>query len=267
MNRAILARWARHLPALLYSRDCAAFLSFVPLGHYYSPIPSSKDIRKHRERLFDRSALQVPGVCTDLSEQIILLQSFAEFHQDWPFSEKPKQGLLFYDRNDYCENGDSFVLYSMLRRHKPQRVIEVGSGFSSALMLDTNELFLSSKTKFTFVEPNPNRLYGLLRKEDYASCAVIREPVQNVPLVPFQDLGAGDILFIDSSHVARIGSDVVHMLTHVLPALQKGVLVHIHDIPWPFEYPEAWLKGGRAWNEAYMVKAFLQYNAAFKIRS
>jgi hypothetical protein len=90
-------------------------------------------------------------------------------------------------------------------------------------------------------------------------------PVQDVGLERFRALQANDLLFIDSSHVGKVGSDVVHLLTRVLPLLQPGVLIHIHDLFWPFEYPEDWLMAGRAWNEAYVVQAFLQFNAAFEI--
>ena len=90
--------------------------------------------------------------------------------------------------------------------------------------------------------------------------------MQDVPLEVFHTLSANDILFVDGSHVARIGSDVVHILFHILPRLRPGVIVHFHDILWPFEYPKRWVVGaGYAWNEAYCLRAFLQYNRAFEI--
>jgi hypothetical protein len=81
----------------------------------------------------------------------------------------------------------------------------------------------------------------------------------------FEALEAGDILFIDSSHVSKLGSDVHYLMFEVLPALRPGVWVHIHDIFHPFEYPIQWYDEGRAWNEAYVVRAFLQYNKAWQI--
>ena len=81
----------------------------------------------------------------------------------------------------------------------------------------------------------------------------------------FTSLGAADVLFIDSSHVAKVGSDVVLLVTSVLPRLRKGVVIHFHDIFWPFEYPEDWIRGGRAWNEDYILKAFLQFNNSFRV--
>jgi predicted O-methyltransferase YrrM len=151
----------------------------------------------------------------------------------------------------------------MLRWLRPRRIVEVGSGHSSALMLDTADE-RAWPIKFLFIEPYPDRLKTLLRTSD-AAHEILPVPVQDVLLSRFDALESGDILFIDSSHVAKVGSDVVWLLEAVLPALHAGVVVHIHDIFWPFEYPEVWLRQGRAWNEAYFVRAFLQFNSAFEI--
>ncbi|HEX6383406.1 MAG TPA: class I SAM-dependent methyltransferase, partial [Anaerolineae bacterium] len=95
---------------------------------------------------------------------------------------------------------------------------------------------------------------------------IIARPLQDVSLDRFSALTAGDILFIDSTHVAKIGSDVNYLFFEILPALAPGVYVHIHDILYPFEYPAAWVYEGRAWNEAYLLHAFLQYNPTFSIQ-
>jgi hypothetical protein len=76
---------------------------------------------------------------------------------------------------------------------------------------------------------------------------------------------SNDVLFIDSSHVTKIGSDVNYLFFEILPRLRPGVLVHIHDVMWPFNYPLEWIIEGRSWNKAYIVRAFLQYNEAFDI--
>ncbi|PON13546.1 hypothetical protein C2W62_33810 [Candidatus Entotheonella serta] len=151
----------------------------------------------------------------------------------------------------------------MLRRQHPRRVIEIGSGFSSSVMLDVNDLFLDNSVQFTFIEPYPERLFEQFRDDDQQRHTVIEKPLQDVLLSLFRELSAGDILFIDSSHVVKIGSDVAYILFHILPALQSGVLIHFHDILWPFEYPEDWIFEGRAWNEAYVLRSFLQFNHMF----
>jgi predicted O-methyltransferase YrrM len=153
----------------------------------------------------------------------------------------------------------------MIRHFRPRRVVEVGSGFSSALMLDTNELHCDPPMQLTFVDPHPDRLDGLLRPHDRGAVRLIAAPVQGVALDLFDALGAGDFLFVDSSHVSAPGSDVNHLLFTALPRLRPGVVVHFHDVFYPFEYPPEWIREGRAWNELYTLRAFLQYNAAFEV--
>jgi hypothetical protein len=241
------------------------FLHFAPPGHYYSPIPDLEFIDRHRNRLFDRQVRSVPGIDLRTEQQLALLEEFAHYYADLPFKAEQSPDRRYYFENDFFKHGDAIALYSMLRHLRPRRVIEAGSGFSSAVMLDTNDLFLSGAVAFTFIEPASARLMSLLTDEDKKRCEIITSPIQDVPLELFALLEPNDVLFIDSSHVASIGSDVVHLLTHVLPALEKGVVVHFHDVFWPFEYPEEWIRQGRAWNEVYMLKAFLQFNASFEI--
>jgi hypothetical protein len=153
-----------------------------------------------------------------------------------------------------------------LRHFRPRRLIEVGSGFSSAAMLETRDRFFPGQLEFTFIEPYPERLYSLLSDDDRRVCRILAQPVQDVDLSVFDALGENDILFVDSSHIGRVHSDLLHILFNVLPRLQKGVIVHFHDILWPFEYPRNWIESeGRAYNEAYFLRAFLQYNPAFEV--
>jgi predicted O-methyltransferase YrrM len=155
----------------------------------------------------------------------------------------------------------------MLMKFRPRKVIEVGSGFSSALMLDTNDKFLNSSIHFTFIEPNPDMaLNSLLRTEDYKNADVKKALVQEVDPDIFRTLGENDVLLIDNSHVAKTGSDVTYLMTEILPRLNKGVLIHIHDIFFPFEYPKEWLLDLKLnWNEIYMVHNFLLFNDRFEI--
>ena len=153
----------------------------------------------------------------------------------------------------------------MIRHFKPKQIIEIGSGHTSALMLDTNERFMDQKMELTFIEPYPDRLHSLLKQEDHSQCTIFEKPAQAVPASFFEKLQENDILFIDSSHVTKIGSDVNHIFFDILPSLKPGVIIHFHDIYWPFEYPLSWIEQGRAWNEAYLLRAFLQYNDNFEI--
>ncbi|HEU4418459.1 MAG TPA: class I SAM-dependent methyltransferase, partial [Planctomycetota bacterium] len=165
----------------------------------------------------------------------------------------------------YFDYGDAFAYQAMLRHVRPARVIEVGAGWSSAVLLDTDERFLGGRTDCTFVEPYPERLLSLLRPADVARTRLLRMRLQDVPLAEVTRLQANDFLFIDSSHVAKTGSDVLHALFTVLPALRAGVFVHVHDVYANFEYPEPWVREGWSWNEAYMLRAFLMHNDDWEI--
>lgn len=117
----------------------------------------------------------------------------------------------------------------------------------------------------TFIEPYPDRLNTLLSDEDRRRCRIIEHRIQDVHDAPWSDLESGDVLFIDSSHVSKCGSDVNQLFFEVLPSLGPGVIVHVHDVFPHFEYPEAWYKLGRSWNEDYLLRAFLQFNNSFQI--
>ena len=241
------------------------FLRFAPPGHFYSPLPDPGEIRRDRERLFDRSRTAIPGIQLDPERQLALVDELSAYGGDLPYPAMRTAGRRYFYENEWFGRGSAVVLYCMLRHFRPTRVFEIGSGFSSAAMLDANDLGFGGRIAFTFVEPNPARLYELLTAEDRRRHQVIENLVQRVPLERFDALEPGDFLFVDSSHVARIGSDVGHLLTEVLPRLAPGVVVHFHDIYWPFEYPEKWVLDGCAWNEAYVLRAFLQFNPAFEI--
>ncbi len=241
------------------------FLRFAGPGHFYSPIPDLDVVDRYRASLFDLTVTDIPGIDLQAPLQLALLESFRSYQVDMPFTEEQTPGLRYYFGNPYFSYGDAIILYSMLRYRQPRRIVEVGSGFSSAVMLDTNDRFCHRGIRMTFIDPFPQRLLSLLTGDDARRHEVISDVVQNVPMDRFTSLGAGDVLFIDSSHVAKVGSDVVHLVTSVLPRLRNGVLIHFHDVFWPFGYPEAWIRAGRAWNEDYLLKAFLQFNAAFKV--
>jgi hypothetical protein len=153
----------------------------------------------------------------------------------------------------------------MLRHIKPRRLIEIGSGYSSFVTLDTDQYFLGGTLAATFIEPYPERLLSRISNADRARMTVIPKRLQDVDLELFKSLSAGDILFVDSTHVSKIDSDVNRIFFEVLPALAPGVVIHFHDVFYPFEYPKEWIYEGRAWSELYMLRTFLQYNNCFKV--
>ena len=245
--------------------DYNSFITLYCPGHYYSPIPDIDYIEKNQDRLFDSSVKECPGINMCVESQVKLIDNFKHYVADYKLAENKVTTSRYFYNNTWFRYGDAIVLYCMLRHYMPEKIIEVGSGFSSALMLDVNDALFNGDIQFTFIEPYPERLISLMRPHDSATAKILVQNVQNVPLEIFKSLKCGDILFIDSSHVTKIGSDVNHIIFEVLPILAEGVIIHFHDIFWPFEYPHEWLKEGKAWNEAYLLRASLQYNNAFKI--
>jgi len=227
---------------------------WVPPGHYYSPSTNQADI--------DRALIwnsEAAGVDLRESEQVRLLGQLEPYLRDFRTDRYRTQGNNQYGRFDAA------VLQGMLRHFRPKRVVEVGSGYSTTVLLDTADIELPD-LEITCVEPYPDRLFGLLSPADLSRLNLLRQQVQTAPLEPFLRLEEGDILFLDSTHVAKPGSDVLWEVLHLLPKLAPGVLVHVHDIHWPFEYPESWLRERRDWNETYFWHAFLAFNASWQVR-
>ncbi len=174
----------------------------------------------------------------------------------------------FFD-NPWYGRADALFLYAMIRRFRPQRIIEIGSGFSSAVMLDTNEQFMERSISLTFIEPNCRRLRALLKDRDYDSVTILEQRIQHLDPATVDQLGENvDILFIDSSHVSKASAaSVNHLLFEVLPRRQlPECLVHFHDVLYPFEYSKEWFDLGMSWNEPYILRAFLQFNSQFRVR-
>jgi hypothetical protein len=241
--------------------------SYYPAGHYYSPIVSVDDIRKREHEIWkSNSQDSIIGIDLNAAGQIELAGQLSQYYSNMPFKKEKDGKFRYWFDNNFYSYTDGIVLYSMMRHFKPNRVIEIGSGYSSALMMDVNELFFEGRINLNFVEPYPERLYSLMSEKDKRISTVLEKPVQEMDLAFFGKLQSGDILFVDSSHVSKCGSDVNFILFEILPRLNKGVLVHFHDIFYPFEYPKDWIFNGWNWNEDYILKAFLMYNNNFSIR-
>jgi len=236
-----------------------------PPGHFYSPMPSLREIRRREREIFDVLPGELAGVDLNEAAQLHLLDELAEYYGDLPFHEQKTEGSRYYFENPTYSYTDATVLYCMIRHLRPKRIIEVGSGFSSSAILDTNELFFEEAIACTFIEPYPKLLGSLLKEEEKKSVEIIPEKLQDVDPAAFDALSSGDILLIDSTHVTKTGSDVNRVLFEILPRLKQGVYVHFHDVFYPFEYPKEWVYRRIAWNEAYILRAFLQYNRAFEI--
>ena len=236
-------------------------------GHYYSPLPGREEIERSADALFSATIDVSSNIDLRADAQLGLLEEISGYCAAFDWTSEPVSGRRFHVPNGLFEVSDSMALYGILRHFAPKQIIEIGSGFSSALMLDTDDLFLGGSTRLTFVEPNPQeRLLNCLTPADFNRVKIVTSIAQRLPVDFFARLGANDVLFVDSSHVSKMGSDVNHLMFDLLPALNQGVLVHFHDVFWPFEYPKDWLLVlGRAWNETYLLRALLQYNDVFEI--
>ncbi len=235
-----------------------------PPGHFYSPIFIPENIENNLTINFLNVNTEILGINLNNEKQKKLLFDLKKYYECPNFPNKRIKNFTYWHENQYFGYSDSITLSCMMQHFKPKRIIEVGSGFSSAVMMDVNKIAFDSNLDITFIEPFPEeRLYNIFAKNnDYK---LIKDFVQNIPLELFKQLQVNDILFIDSSHVGKFGSDVLHLLFNILPILNKGVIIHFHDVFYPFEYPYTWLKQGRFWNESYFLRAFLMYNPNFEI--
>jgi hypothetical protein len=241
-------------------------IPWIPNGHFYSPIQSRAELEKDFARIYPPLPRELPDIDLREREQVALLHEMLPFFAEFSVDPSPTNERRYGSQNDAYNYGDAVFLYGMLRYARPRRLIEIGSGHSSCMTLDTNDKWFNGSIECTFIEPYPKLLYSLLKPGDRERIRIIPERVQDVDLEVFRSLEANDVLFIDSTHVSKVGSDVNRLFFEVLPLLAEGVYIHIHDVFYPFEYPPEWtLRDGRAWNEQYVLRALLQNSNAYEI--
>lgn len=238
-----------------------AFKITPVIHHYYQPIFNPHDLA---ETIWTKPD-PLYGIDMNVQRQLAVLKAFTAYSDELqaiPMSEPP-EGYSFFYNNNFFESGDAEILYSMVRHFKPKKVIEIGCGYSTRLMkcaLDKNR-HEGAAAEQICIEP-----YEVPWLEKLGVDKVIRSKVEDVDLSLFDELEADCLLFIDSSHTLRTGGDVYIEYLHILPRLQKGVIIHIHDIFLPFDYPRQWLVSHRRfWTEQYLMQAFLAYNPEFEI--
>ena len=197
----------------------------------------------------------LPGVNFDLDNQVKNLSQFS-------YSEE-LNNLSFNFNNKFFEAGDAEIYYQIIRYFKPKKIIEIGSGHSSLLAkqaIKNNEKIDNVITKLTCIEPYENKW---LEKNDID---VIRQKVEEIDIKIFNDLNKNDVLFIDSSHVIKPQGDIIKIFLEILPKLKPGVIIHIHDIFSPRDYPENWLKvENRFFNEQYLLEGILSHSSRYEI--
>lgn len=244
----------------------AAPLAYRP-GHFYSPICDPAELKRHyRDPDATPPPDTLPGI--DLARDVQL----RTWEQLKPFLGEASELVTGKYHGRYqppalsFSVGDAIVYCSMLRHLRPSQIIEIGAGASSALALDTFDRFFNERPRCCFIDPYPALLRSMLMPQDNETVEVIEAGIQDVPPARFDVLGHNDILFIDSTHIVKTGSDVTYELFELLPRLRSGVVVHFHDIFYPFEYPRHWaLELNYSWNEIYTLRAFLTGNHDWEI--
>lgn len=229
-----------------------------PLTHFYSPYPDINWCRGYEKK----HSASLADVDLNDEKQKDLLTKMHQFYSDLPDWNKDSKLRYSFPNTQYGME-DALIQHCMLRLIRPHRLIEIGSGYSSAVTLDTNEYYLDHSIELQFIEPYPERLKKILKEDDHI---VLQECfLQDADFSRFRELESGDVLFVDSTHVAKRDSDVNIILFEILPQLNQGVYIHFHDVFAGFEYPMNWAETGRVWNEDYMLHAFLMNNHDYEI--
>ena len=246
-------------------RLCQRFGFHIARNNYYQPIPDTSELKNE---LWTKQS-ELVGIDINEANQLSLLSRFSgAFRQEYERLPREKTSLphAYYIDNGAFESVDAEIFYCMIRGFRPRRIFEVGSGNSTYLAAQAvlkNKEESGDECELVAIEPNPTTV---LRRGFPGLSGLVPAKVEDVPLSEFCRLEANDILFIDSSHVLRIGNDVQYEFLEVLPRLSKGVIVHIHDIFLPAEYPKAWVvRQHRFWTEQYLLQAFLAFNESFEV--
>ena len=228
-------------------------------NHYYEPLFDERNL--HKPLSDDR---QLPGINWNLEEQLSILNQFNYNEEFKNIPDEYTNDHTFHFNNGTFEPGDAEYWYNLIRLKKPKIIIEVGSGHSTKIAQLAIKQNKKEKDGYACehicIEP-----YEMPWLEKIG-ITVIREKVEKVDQDIFKRLGSGDILFIDSSHMIRPQGDVLYEYLELLPILNEGVIVHVHDIFTPKDYPKEWIIDDvRFWNEQYLLEAFLTSNNNWKI--
>jgi Methyltransferase domain len=230
--------------------------------NYYAPVPDPDELRAEDwERRSD-----LAGIELDLDAQVAFLRDeLVPFVAEWQPARTGEWGSgRFYLDNGMYGAGDAELLYAMVRRFRPTRMIELGSGFTTLAAAEACErnAAADAEARYDVYDPHPR---GLVPADATWPSATHEERAQDVPLERFLELGDGDLLIVDTTHVVKMGGDVNRVILDVLPRLARGVLVHFHDIWLPWEYHPRLVDELGFWNEQYLLQAYLSGNPHWRV--
>ncbi|MFN0172158.1 MAG: class I SAM-dependent methyltransferase [Bryobacteraceae bacterium] len=239
---------------------------FAP-GSFYSPIvdPRSPYVRRAFDFSLNADPLtRMPG--WNESRVVALFERWAVHATALDLPETPRPASRYFLSNPFFAYGDGLAYAGMLLEFHPARVVEIGCGFSSCLAMDLNDRCFGGRASLRFIEPFPDALLARLSPADPYRSSIAPIPLQDAVDEWFRSLQPGDICFYDGSHVVKTGSDAHDFYFRILPLLAPGVVIHIHDVFHPFEYPQEWvLDDRRSWNELYLLRALLEGNHDYEI--
>jgi predicted O-methyltransferase YrrM len=223
----------------------------------------TQELKARREQLWAATPRETVGIDWREDAQLELCRTVFSRQSKLDFIDDPSDDPSEY----YALNGqypplDAWVLAGVLEHFRPARMIEVGCGFSTLVSARVNRERLELGMHLQCIEPFPRQF---LVAGIPGVSALRTEKIQETPVELFEELSAGDVVFIDTAHTVKTGGDVVWIFQEIIPRLAPGVLVHIHDVYVPGEYPEKWVMEGWGWNESYLVRAFLAFNQAFEV--
>lgn len=250
--RTVPTRAAHHLLFLAQSRPALSdrWGYHIRPIHYYEPLPDFRSITA--EQITRRRTY--PAIDFNWNEQLTLVNELAVYSDEL-------RELQFDFDNGYFSGFDAAVYYSLIRHLQPRQIVEIGGGYSTQIA--SRALARYGAGKLTCIEPYPEE--RLLNTD--LTIDLVQKRVEEIDIDFFSRLEANDILFIDSSHTVKFGSDVCFEFLEILPSLKPGVWIHVHDIFFPRDYPEEWLIERRqAWNEQYLLEAFLSFNSRFSVQ-
>ena len=250
---SVVRRRARASGVDLVQRLARASGVDVVRRNFYSPVP---DVERLPKATFARRS-PMSGIELDLDASVSYLHDLKPLLNEF----EPPAGFVW--ENPMYARVEADVLYAIVRHHHPTRVIELGSGFSSLIIAAAVRRNADEGHPSTYSAYDPFARDFVRRGVDGLTLSPVS--AMDVPLSEFEALGEGDLLFVDTTHTVKVGSEVNRVILDVLPVLAGGVLVHIHDIFLPYEYPREFFEKRLYWNEQYLLQAFLAENAEWKI--
>src|SRR5579883_818038 len=240
-------------------REMLLRIGVIPIrNHYHEPFVSARQLAAPLDQ-----ERHLPGINWNLDEQLALLSAMKYSQELADLSAPSSDPMAFRLKNGSFESGDAEFLYQLVRLKRPRRIFEIGSGNSTRLVrralaknIEEDHVECRHVCIEPFEAPWLERIGAL----------IVRKRLEELDTSMFKELQENDILFIDSSHIIRPQGDVLVEFLEILPSLQPGVIVHVHDIFSPRDYLTEWItKDVRLWNEQYLLEAFLSATSSWKI--